>query len=66
MFLALLRKEIVSHVLTLRFGVTFILFLLLVFASAYVTTNEYRRDLDEALAANRAAHEKRTIQLPLE
>jgi len=55
MFLALLRKEIVSHVLTLRFGVTFILFLLLVFASAYVTTNEYRRDLDEALAANRAA-----------
>jgi ABC-type transport system involved in multi-copper enzyme maturation permease subunit len=55
MFLTLVRKEIVGHVLSLRFGVTFILFILLVFASIYVTTNEYRRDVDESAATNRAA-----------
>ncbi len=55
MFFALMRKEIIAHVLSLRFGVTFALFLLLVFASIYVTTNEYRRDQDEAFAVDRAA-----------
>jgi len=55
MLLTLIRKEIVSHILSLRFGVTFILFILLVFASIYVTSNEYRRDADEARARNRAA-----------
>ncbi len=55
MLLALIRKEILSHVLTLRFGVTFALFILLVFASTYVTTNQYRSDADEAMAGNRAA-----------
>ena len=44
MFRTLFRKEIVSHVLSLRFGVTFILFILLVFASMYVTANQHQRD----------------------
>ncbi len=55
MFLTLIRKEILSHVLSLRFGVTFILFILLVFASIYVTTNEYQRDLTQHAGAEGAA-----------
>ena len=42
----ILRKEIVWHVLTLRFGVTFALSLSLVFASAYVTTSQYQQDVE--------------------
>lgn len=55
MFGTIIRKEIVSHVLTLRFGVTFILFILLVFASIYVTTHEYQRDKTQWSALERAA-----------
>ena len=55
MFLPVLRKEILSHILSLRFGVTFILFILLVFASIYVTTHEYQRDMAQAAARERAA-----------
>ena len=51
----LIRKEIVSHVLSLRFGVTFILFILLVFASIYVTTREYERDMAQFAAGERSA-----------
>ncbi|MBN1258003.1 MAG: ABC transporter permease subunit [Planctomycetes bacterium] len=42
MLLNLIRKEIVSHVLSLRFGVTFILSLLLIFASIFITVNKYK------------------------
>lgn len=59
-----IRKEILSHILSLRFTVTFILFLGLIFASIYVTVNEhqlsvkryssrvrvYRDNLDDILA----------------
>jgi len=55
MFRTLLRKEIVSHILSLRFGVTFILFILLVFASIYVTTQEYQRDKTLYAAVDRGA-----------
>ena len=55
MLFMLIRKEILSHVLSLRFGITFILFILLVFASIYVTVNQYERDADEVRARNRAA-----------
>jgi len=37
----IIRKEILSHILSLRFTVTFMLFIVLVFASFYVTVNEY-------------------------
>jgi len=43
----IIRKEIVSHILTLRFGVTFILFLVLIFASIYVSVGEYKRGVAE-------------------
>lgn len=55
MFWTMLRKEIVGHVLTLRFGVTFILFLLLVFASMFVTVRTYLRDRDYTSANFRTA-----------
>ncbi len=55
MFRTLIRKEIVSHVLSLRFGVTFVLFILLVFASIYVTTHAYERDKARYAASERAA-----------
>ena len=44
MLRTIIRKEIISHVLSLRFAVTFSLFLLLVFASFYVTANQYERE----------------------
>jgi len=37
----LIKKEIVGHVLSLRFTATLILFLILVFCSLYVTTSQY-------------------------
>jgi len=40
-----IRKEIVSHVLSLRFAAAFILILTLVFASIYVSVNEYRQNV---------------------
>jgi ABC-type transport system involved in multi-copper enzyme maturation permease subunit len=41
MLALIIRKEILSHILSLRFGVTFVLFFLLIFASIYVTVDEY-------------------------
>ena len=55
MLRALIRKEVVLHVLSLRFGVTFILFILLVFVSIYVTTNEYQLDTSQYAACERGA-----------
>lgn len=55
MLLTLIRKEVVSHVLSLRFGVTFLLFILLVFASLFVTTQEYQRDKAQFHASQRNA-----------
>lgn len=60
----IIRKEILSNILSMRFGVTFLLFIVLIFTSIYVTTNEhkmevsqhgsrvrlYNESLDEALA----------------
>ena len=37
----IIRKEILSNILSLRFGVTFLLFIVLIFTSIYVTANEY-------------------------
>ena len=54
MFGTLLRKEVVAHVLSLRFGVTFMLFILLVFASLYVTTHAYTGSIKQKAAAARA------------
>ena len=47
MFLRMIQKEIVQHVLSLRFAVTFVLFIVLVFASVFVTTNEYVRQREQ-------------------
>ncbi|MBN1257972.1 MAG: ABC transporter permease subunit [Planctomycetes bacterium] len=46
MLINLIRKEVVSHILSLRFGVTFVLFLVLIFASMYVTVNYYHLEID--------------------
>ncbi len=54
MLITLIRKEIVSHVLSLRFGVTFILTLLLVFASVYICADQYERDRDQEAAITKA------------
>lgn len=43
MLFVLIKKEIIAHVLTLRFAVTFVLTILLVFGSIYITSNEYRQ-----------------------
>ena len=47
MLRTLIWKEVVAHVLSLRFGASFVLFLLLVFASLYVTVNTYIQDRTE-------------------
>lgn len=54
----LIRKEIVSHVLSLRFAVAFSLLLVLLLAGVYVSVNEYRRSVDEYQARARS-HEAR-------
>lgn len=58
MLVTLIRKEVLSHVLSLRFGVTFILFILLVFASIFVTTNEFQRDREGYFAGMRMAGDR--------
>ena len=55
MLWTIIRKEIVSHILSLRFGVTFILFILLIFASIYVTANKYEGDKAQYAAYQRLA-----------
>lgn len=52
----IIRKEIVAHVLTLRFAVAFMLLLVLVFSGIYVSVNEYQHNVDE-YHARRAAHD---------
>jgi hypothetical protein len=58
MFLALIRREILGHVLSLRFAVTFVLFILLVFASLYVTVNAHRQESAEYEARIRANRDR--------
>ena len=55
MFLTLIRKEIVGHVLSLRFAAAFILTILVVFASIYVTANQYLQDREMYFATAKAA-----------
>ena len=55
MFLLLVRKEVLSHVLSLRFAVTFVLFMVLIFASFYVAVNEHSRLVDRQTTIARAA-----------
>ena len=61
----IVRKEIVSHVLSLRFAVAFVLLLVLVSASITVSVNEYRRSVDEYQARSRA-HEARIQEISKE
>jgi len=58
MFLLLVRKEVLSHVLSLRFAVTFVLFMVLVFASFYVAVNEHSRLVEREMAMARAADKR--------
>ena len=53
MILTLIRKEIVSHVLSLRFLVVFILVMLLVFAAFFFSGSQYRRQRDLHVALKR-------------
>jgi ABC-type transport system involved in multi-copper enzyme maturation permease subunit len=55
MFLTLVRKEIVSHILTLRFAVTFALSLLFITAGFYVSVAEYKRSVADGHATERLA-----------
>lgn len=41
----IIRKEILSNILSLRFGVTFLLFIVLIFTSIYVTANEHEMEV---------------------
>ena len=41
----IIRKEILSNILSLRFGVTFLLFIVLIFTSIYVTANEHKMEI---------------------
>ena len=49
-----LKKEIINHVLSLRFAVTFVLMLLLIFASISLTANEYVGRRDQYSARSRS------------
>jgi len=53
----LVRKEIVSHILSLRFTVTFTLFIVLVFSSMYVMVSNYKQDEAEYYARARASQD---------
>ena len=53
----LIRREILAHVLSLRFAVTFVLFILLIFASLFVTVNAHRQDREEYDARVRASRD---------
>jgi len=53
----LIRKEILSHVLSFRFAVTFVIFLVLIFTSIYVTVNGYEQEIAEHGARVRAYQE---------
>ena len=51
MFFTIVRKEIVSNVLSARFAVTFVLFFGLVLVSVFILTNDYRMAVDRYNAA---------------
>ena len=55
MFFTMVRKEIVSNVLSARFAVTFVLFFGLVLISVFILTNDYRMAMDR-YNASAAAH----------
>lgn len=50
----LLKKEMLGHVLSLRFAVTFLLILLLVFSSFYLSARAYQQRVDEYGAMSRS------------
>jgi len=58
MLARIIRKEILSHILTLRFGVTFVLFIVLVFASIFVSVREHERSKSEYNAQMRVSRQK--------
>jgi len=62
----IVRKEAVSHILSLRFGTTFALILVLIFASVYVSIGRYERAVAErgmqAAAGRRALDQMVAIQ----
>jgi ABC-type Na+ efflux pump permease subunit len=62
MFLRMIQKEIVQHVLSLRFAVTFVLFIVLIFASVFVTTNEFVRQREQRDSIS-AESKKRLIEI---
>ena len=55
MLLVLIRKEIIGHVLTLRFAVIFLLMLVLVFAAFFLSAGAYRRHRDDYSAMSKAS-----------
>lgn len=54
MLWTLIRREILAHVLSLRFTVTFALFILLLFTGIFVTVNTHQQDMAEYDARVRA------------
>ena len=56
MLLALIKKEIINHLLSLRFAVTFVLTLLLVFVSIIVMSAEYEQSMQMFEALKREAN----------
>jgi ABC-type transport system involved in multi-copper enzyme maturation permease subunit len=54
----IIGKEILSHILTLRFTVTFMLFLVVIFASFYVTVNEHLLEVSRFGSRERVYAEK--------
>lgn len=57
MFLALLRKEIVLHILALRFNIAMLLIFLLVFSAFYVAVHDFQNGRAEASMVKREARE---------
>ena len=57
MLTVLIRKEILGHILSMRFAVTFVLFILLIFASIFVTAKSHLQDVAEYQARVRANQE---------
>jgi len=58
MFFLIIRKEVVSHVLSLRFASAFVLFIGLVFASIYVGVNEHQRKVARRDSLARSGKER--------
>ena len=58
MLFHIIGKEIAAHILSLRFAVTFVLFIVLIFASIYVTVNEYKRQAEQYHSLARTSKER--------